>query len=505
MNNTRFVPFAIALACTFIAGILFATMGANLFDQGDRVGTNSTASSPESKIVHKTSPTSQFDFQEAFINVTANVNPTVVQIKSQQVIEDQNQSWLYNNIPRQGLGSGVIIQSDGYIVTNYHVIAQASQLEVMLHDGTVQTASIVGSDSNSDLAVIKIQAQDLPYISFGSSEDVRVGQWVLAFGSPLSETLDNTVTAGIVSALGRTSARLAQMNLYSAFIQTDAAINKGNSGGPLVNLRGQLIGINSAILSPTNTNSGIGFAIPVSVVENVVTQLVEKGHVERGYLGIRFGEISQALTEALGVPPGAAQVTTVMPGSAAEAVGLQSGDIIIKVDGYTLAEHNQLRVLIGNMQPGDEVTLDIVRDEQNLQFNVQLGLLEQKALLEDNNDNERQDPQQDNMQELGVTLGNFDAQAFARQEGLREVPTIEGVLIENINRTGTAFNKSDLRLGDVIVKIDRTTITSVKEFRRIYNRIDPGAVVVIKVLRYSNITEDTKDFIPLLTALTKPE
>ena len=274
----------------FVAGVLFATMGANLFDQGHRIGTDTQASN--SKVLRAPSPAARMEWEEAFINVADAVNPAVVQVRSAERIEpsDDPNAWERtplerffanpqpNDFPqvRQGLGSGVLIRSDGYIVTNNHVIQGADKLQVLLHDGRTFTATVIGRDENSDLAVIRINETDLPTVTLAPPSDVQVGQWVMAFGSPLDAALDNTVTAGIVSAIGRTSVRLSQINLYSDFIQTDAAINRGNSGGPLVNMNGQLIGINSAILSHTGTNAGIGFAIPVSIVDNVAMQLIDK-------------------------------------------------------------------------------------------------------------------------------------------------------------------------------------------------------------------------------------
>ncbi|MDE2731095.1 MAG: trypsin-like peptidase domain-containing protein [Bacteroidota bacterium] len=504
MNLKRFIPVTIIVVSTFVAGVLFATLGANLFSQGDRVGSDLQAGTPS--IVRGAELAPQYSLEEAFINVTATINPTVVQINSLQEVEvPRAMRQFFDGGPRQGLGSGVIVRSDGYIVTNNHVIAGASKLHVMLHDGSVERAEVVGADSSSDLALIKIDLDDLPSIPLGDSEDIRVGQWVLAFGSPLSQALDNSVTAGIVSALNRTSAQLTSLNLHSSFIQTDAAINRGNSGGPLVNLKGQLIGINTAILSPTGLNSGVGFAIPVDVVDNVITQLIEKGRVDRGFLGIRFQNVSLALVQALSVPPGAAQITAVIPDGPAYEAGLETGMIITRINGILLNESNQLRVMIANMKPGDEVELDVSDGTESKQYTVRLGLLDLESILGVASTEDDSDARTDNLQELGLTLRTFNADDFARQAELDFAPGFQGVIVEDVDRYGSAYTDSEIRRGDIIVEVDRRSISNLREFQRIYNGLDRGGVVIVKVKRLVGIQEDTREFIDVLTALTKPE
>ena len=524
MSRPQFFSTLVLVAVVFVAGVLFATTGANLFDQGHRIGTDTQASN--SKILRAPSTAARLEWEEAFINVADAVNPAVVQIRSEVRIEqsDAPNTWEWerertpwerfffqppqpNGFPpvRQGLGSGVLIRSDGYIVTNNHVIESADKLQVLLHDGRTFTAAVVGRDANTDLAVIRIEEEDLPTVTLAPPGDDQVGQWVMAFGSPLDAALDNTVTAGIVSAIGRTSTRLSQINLYSDFIQTDAAINRGNSGGPLVNMGGQLIGINSAILSPTGNNAGIGFAIPVSIVDNVATQLIEKGRVDRGFLGINFDRVSRSLANALDAPPGSAQVRQVIDDSAADKAGVRTGDIIAGIDGVELEDYLLLRTTIGNKAPGDQVLLDIIRDNNRIQLEVVLGELPDQG-LQNRDSNDRQGEDQENIDELGLQLRNLNREnREILQERFNVSEEIQGVWVQSIDPSSTAYDEADLRANDIIVEINREPVKDRSDFRRIYRSIAPGDVLLVKVLRFQRTGEETGEFLPLMTALTKPE
>ncbi len=516
MNKIRVLPTIILTVSVFVAGVLAATLGVNLFNQGHKVGTDLQASSSE--ILQAPSEGARLEWEEAFIDVAETVNPSVVQIRSTEKLEFQNNSNPWEGTPfeqlmpnnglpdipqvRQGLGSGVLIRSDGYIVTNDHVVGSADKLQVLLYDGRTLTAEVVGRDQDSDLAVIRIDETDLPTVVLAPPGDVRVGQWVMAFGSPLDEALDNTVTAGIVSAIGRTSNRLARINLYSDFIQTDAAINRGNSGGPLVNMSGQLVGINSAILSPTGNNAGIGFAIPVSIVSNVATQLIDKGRVERGFLGIQFDRVSRSLSTAIDAPPGSAQVRRVEKNTAADKAGVKAGDIIAGIDGVELADYLLLRATIGNKSPGDQVLLDIIRGEDRIQIEVTLGALPENLSRNDTPDEARRE-EQGKLDELGLMLQNLDREILEERFLVSE--EIEGVWIQSIDESSKAFDESDLRPNDVIVEINKEPVKDIGDFRRAYRDIEPGTTFLVKVLRVQPTTEDTNEFLPLMTALTKPE
>ncbi len=515
MSVKRKASIAVFVAAAFVAGIMFTTVGANLFNLGDRVATESAAfdTAAQSTPLPPVSTGARLELEDAFIAVAEAISPSVVQIRSEQVIEGQEAGNPFEGTPfedffdmpnqgpqrRSGLGSGVIIRSDGYIITNNHVIMQADELEVRMADGRYLDATVIGTDPLSDLAVIKVNAQDLPAVSFGNIDDVRVGQWVMAFGSPLSEDLNNTVTAGIISALGRTSRNLSTLNTFAAFIQTDAAINPGNSGGPLVDLRGQVIGINSAIYSRSGGNQGIGFSIPVNVVENVTTQLIESGTVERAQLGVYFDSVSEALAEALDVPRGSAQVSEVIPGKAAAKAGILEGDIIIEVNGEELRDFNQLRTMIGNMRPGEVVDLKVFRDGETFPLSVQLGKRDDQV-AENNRPTRNDDDDESMAEDLGLNLSEITPAAL-RRLGLEDEQPPRGVLITNVDQNSLAFREAELRRDDILTEIDRQPISDIGEFERIYRGIKKGDSFLVKVIRQ----QADGTLRPFLSALTKPE
>jgi serine protease Do len=506
----------VLVVAAFLAGVFFTTAGANLFPSDASL----TEASHAAALDHRAEApvrlgSKAVDLEEAFIQVAETINPTVVQIHSEKVVRQQftnpfeGTPWEnFFNAPggdrdrefrSQALGSGVIIRPDGYIITNNHVIDGADELEVKLFDGEFYEATVVGSDPASDLAVIKIDAEDLPAITFGDIGGVRVGQWVLAFGSPLSEDLGNTVTAGIVSAMGRTSANLSRLNTFAAFIQTDAAINPGNSGGPLVNLEGQLIGINSAIFSRSGGYQGIGFAIPVDVVKNVTDQLIESGSVRRGYLGVLFGRVSPALAEAWEVPRGAALVSEVQPGTPADEAGLREGDVIVAVDGQELRDNLQLRTIIGNKHPGDTVQITYVRDGERHTTTVTLGTRPDELTAE--NEGPRRNGKENHVmkEDLGFEIRNLTP-ATVERLGLSD-EDVTGVLVVNIDENSDAFREAELRQYDIITEIDRKPVRNAAEFREIYDDIEPGKTFIVRVARVTQGGQVNTFF----TALTKPE
>ena len=271
-------------------------------------------------------------------------------------------------------GSGVILSNDGYIVTNNHVIESANEIEVVLNDKRTFAAQLIGTDPNTDLALLKIEATDLPTIEIGNSDDLRVGEWVLAVGNPFN--LTSTVTAGIVSAKARSINILNSDMKIESFIQTDAAVNPGNSGGALVNTRGQLVGINTAIASQTGSYTGYAFAIPTAIMQKVVADLRQYGTVQRALLGIRMLDITQQVKDQLSLESmEGVYVGEVISGSAADKAGMKAGDVIVQVDGRPINASSQLQEQIGRKNPGDQITILVRRGQRSVTLQVTLTAL----------------------------------------------------------------------------------------------------------------------------------
>jgi Do/DeqQ family serine protease len=282
-----------------------------------------------------------------------------------------------NELPRQqGLGSGVIVSGEGYILTNHHVVDGAEEIRVELNNKRSYAARVVGSDRPSDLAVLKVDEPNLPVLAMGDSDRARVGDVVLAIGSPLG--LEQTVTAGIISAKGRTTG--ISDGSFEDFIQTDASINQGNSGGALISATGELVGINSQILSPTGGNIGIGFAIPVNMAKNVMEQLVQTGRVRRGSLGVTIQPVTSEVAASLGLSEvRGALINAVADRSPAQRAGLERGDVITAFNGAPVNDTNSLRNAVARSQPGTEVTLTIIRGRRQLELRATLGELNTNA------------------------------------------------------------------------------------------------------------------------------
>ncbi|CAG8998941.1 MAG: Periplasmic serine endoprotease DegP [Candidatus Celerinatantimonas neptuna] len=343
--------------------------------------------------------------------------------------------------PFRGLGSGVIIDAKhGYIVTNYHVISDANKIEVTLQDGRQYKAKVLGSDRMSDIALLQIKAKHLHQIEIANSDKLRVGDFTMAIGNPFG--LGQTVTSGIVSALGRSGLNIEN---YENFIQTDAAINSGNSGGALVNLRGQLIGINTAILAPGGGNIGIGFAIPSDMVKNLVHQFLKYGEVRRGVLGVMGGQLTPNLAKAFGsnIQHGAF-VNQVMPHSAAHKAGLKPGDIIVELNGQPIHSFAELRAKIATEGAGAKVTLGIIRDGKRLNFHAVL----QRA--------KNQNVQADSITQAleGATLSNT---VNGR---------VKGVEVTQVKKNSIAAARG-LRKGDIIVGINKRRVHNLSDLRKV--------------------------------------
>lgn len=282
---------------------------------------------------------------------------------------------------RQGLGSGVIVTDDGYILTNNHVIEDAEEVRVALSDGREFDAEIVGTDPKTDIAILQIEAENLPVAVLTESEQIRVGDIVFALGNPLG--IGQTVTMGIVSATGRQQIGILGQGSYENFIQTDAAINQGNSGGPLVDGAGRVVGINTAILSRTGGNIGIGFAIPTSMVAGVMESLIATGTVERGFLGVNIQDLSPELAEEFDIQDvRGALIADVVPESPADEAGLERGDVVTGIGERRVENASALRLMISQMRPGSTISLEIVRDGESHQVEVELGRLDEESVAQ---------------------------------------------------------------------------------------------------------------------------
>ncbi|MEP7351938.1 MAG: Do family serine endopeptidase [Acidobacteriota bacterium] len=358
---------------------------------------------------------------------------------------------------RQGVGSGVITTADGYIITNNHVVDGADEVKVVLSDKREFTAKVIGKDPQSDVAVVKIDAANLPHVQFGNSDNVEVGDIVLAMGNPFN--VGQTVTMGIVGATGRHSQRIEE---YEDFIQTDAAINPGNSGGALVNLKGELIGMNTAILTNGGGgNQGVGFAIPVNMVRNVMDQIVHEGKVSRGFMGVLIQPVTPEIAKQFhqtGEPRGV-MLSEVNAGGPAERAGLKQGDIVMEINGSKVRDTDDLRLRIANLKPNSSVKLTVLRDGANRDFTVQLGSQPGEKVVSENRSSSAEP---DGSPRLGVSLEPVTPE-IARQFNLKNQ---SGLVITDVQE-GSAAAEAGLKQGDVIQEVNRTPVKDTSEFKRI--------------------------------------
>ncbi|HUL21749.1 MAG TPA: DegQ family serine endoprotease [Thermodesulfobacteriota bacterium] len=344
---------------------------------------------------------------------------------------------------QRGVGSGFVMNRDGYILTNNHVVEDADQIKVKLANGKEYDGKVVGRDPKTDLALVKINgATDLHPLQMGNSDDIKVGSWVVAVGSPFG--LEQTVTAGIVSAKGR----VIGSGPYDDFIQTDASINPGNSGGPLVDMKGQVIGVNTAIIAE---GKGIGFAIPINMAKEVVPQLEEKGHVTRGWLGVSIQEVTPELAKSFGLKEGkGALVAQVVSGSPAEKAGIEQGDIIVGFDGKDIANSKDLPRMVASTPVGKDVTIKLSRDGKVLDRQVKVGEMEEKAGVAKAPSTKKS---------LGITVQNLTPE-IAKGLGLKKET---GVVVTGVE-PGSPAADAGIRTGDVIREVNRKPVKDVQDF-----------------------------------------
>jgi serine protease Do len=373
------------------------------------------------------------------------------------------------DLKRSGLGSGVIIGENGLILTNNHVIDDADNIKVRLIDGREFEAKVKGRDPQTDLAVLTIDAKGLQPIELGNSDEVRVGDWVLAIGSPLNPQLEHSVTSGIISAKGRSAVGLSQ---YEDYIQTDAAINPGNSGGALVNMKGQLIGVNTAIATPNGGFSGIGFAIPVNLARSVSDDIVKTGKVVRGWLGVSIQNISPDMAKALHLETNnGVIVTSVEDGSPAAKAGLKTEDVVVDVNGGQIDNATELSTRVAGMAPGTTVTLGIIRDGKTKDVSVTLGELKAKT--------EELARGKESNSSLGLVVADITSDLAQKYELPKGT---QGVVVTSVQPGSVAY-EIGMQEGDVIVKMDRKEIRSVKDFETAMSKTQAGDQVLLYVQR----------------------
>ncbi len=425
---------------------------------------------------------------ESFADLAEKSLPAVVNISTTQTVAADSQIQDLDDMFREfldrqngdkpkprkatSLGSGFIIDPTGYVVTNNHVVEDAEEITVITHDNLELKATLVGRDEKTDLALLKVETKDpLPFVKWGDSDKLRIGDWVLAIGNPFG--LGGTVTAGIVSARQRD----INAGPYDDFIQTDASINRGNSGGPMFNMDGDVVGINSAIYSPSGGSVGIGFSIPSNLAKGVIAQIKEFGHPRRGWLGVRIQTVSPELAEGLRLPEAkGALVSSVSVGGPADKAGIRQGDVILEFDGREVADMKALPRLVADTQFGKSVEVSLWRKGAKSSVTVELGELDEKAeasLQTTQPDGEAEQPADtgDKIEQLGVEVGKIDDAA----RGKFELPDgTEGVVVLGVDENGPAAEK-DLRPGDVIAEVDQKAVSTPQEVReRVKSAQDNG-------------------------------
>ena len=426
-------------------------------------------------------------FSKTFADVAEKVNPAVVTISTDKVIKMDrfnqypfNQFFGWDRGPEQqqeyrtrALGSGVIVDaSKGYIITNNHVVEDMDKISVKLMDKRIFEATIVGSDPKSDLAVLQIEADDLIQVDIGNSDKLRVGEWVIAIGSPFTDNLSHTVTAGIISAMGRSD--IISRENYEDFIQIDAAINPGNSGGALVDLNGELIGINTAIATGgyERSNRGVGFAIPTNMVYKVMNDLIDKGYVVRGWLGVAIQEIDDSYAKALGLDTrDGALISNVANSSPADNAGLITGDVILEFNDVSINNSSHLKNVVSSSEPGKRYKVDIIRDGRRKSIYVKLGELPnepQMAFMPN-----------DKSSTLGITVQDLNS-SLRKHYNLSQDD--DGVVVTEMDNDSEAY-RSGIREGDIIIRVGTNNVRNSNDFKDLIRTSSRRNTVLLLVKR----------------------
>ncbi|MEP6690016.1 MAG: Do family serine endopeptidase [Gemmatimonadaceae bacterium] len=502
----------VAASAAFVGG-LFVASAFNVTPFGYAQQQSATASRPPAQVVQPVA-----DMNNAFVSIAEHVTPAVVSIQTEHIARtaptgqgqgrlrprgqqgqvppgledffDQFDPNQRQRAPVEGSGSGFIVSSDGYIMTNNHVVADADRVTVGLPDKRTFTAKVIGRDPTTDIAVIKIDGSNFPTVPLGNDETARVGEWVLAIGNPLQ--LDFTVTAGIISAKGRTNGLQALYNARYAivdYIQTDAAINPGNSGGPLVNIRGEVIGINSAIASPTGYNAGYGFAIPITLAKSVMNDLIKNGHVRRAVLGISINDVKAEDAQVAGLKEiRGAKVEGFDPSdgtSPARRAGIEAGDVIVAINGKPVDRVASLQRIIRDSKPGDEVEVNVMRYGQSKTFKVKLAEAPSETVVA------ATEPavipgavKPTSYDKIGITVEPISADR-ARQADLSEAQ--RGLIVTDVDVNGPAYHATNpIRPGLIVMQVlapgPRLTVHSAAELDQALSRVKRGDIVSLLML-----------------------
>jgi len=507
MRKRKLLFFCLIMA-TLAVGVVIGTVISRSV-KADRPGI-----SPGAAAIVIPSPT---QLSSEFSKIAKMVEPAVVNINTESTIKEQSRTRRRaplggepqepfdfferffggpmdgpnREMKTKALGSGFIVDKSGYIVTNFHVVDKADKINVSLPSGDEYPAKVVGKDERTDLAVIKIDAKkELSQAKLGNSDSMTQGDWVLAIGSPFG--LEQTVTAGIISATGRNL-----LDPLQRFLQTDAAINQGNSGGPLVNMAGEVIGVNTAIFTPSGASAGVGFALPSNTAANVYNQLIKTGKVTRGAIGIEMQpSISQKALKTLGSPDGkGVLVSRVKPpdGPAAKA-GLKQGDIITEIDGKKVGDSGELSSMVADLSPGKGVTINYLRDGK--EQSTKLTIEDRSKLIPDTGS----EPSEQNDEEPGRIKLGLSVQGLTSQQAREfEVQTDEGVVITSVAQ-GSVAEDAGLQRGDVILEVNRTPIRNAQDLRNFTAKLKSGADVVFLIKRM----ERNGDVRPYYFATTIP-
>ncbi|MFQ5706427.1 MAG: Do family serine endopeptidase [bacterium] len=430
---------------------------------------------------------------DAFVYVAKQILPTVVSIQSTRIVRSSDLERFHDRedlkdlfrfrfpkkFRQQGSGSGIIISSKGHILTNVHVVDRSEKLLVTLYDNREFDANIVGADPLTEVAVIKIDAADLPVARLGSSEEVKVGQWVLAIGNPLE--LRSTVTAGIISAKERQIDIIRDTFGIESFLQTDAAINPGNSGGPLVNLRGEVIGVNTAIATESGYNAGFGFAIPIDLAKKIMADLIHKGSVERGYLGIGMRNIDEKMAKALHLDrPEGVFISEVLEGGPAVTAGIKSKDVLVGIGNHHVNKSNQVQAIIATKSPGDVVRLSLIRKGKRMTLDVTLGENSLQEANQDYNSVEDSDSKvrENEFKELGLRVKDLSREDAARLNFTGRA----GVLITEAQSFSPA-DEAGLLADDILIEIDDVAVENGAIFHEVVAGLPKGSVSIFTIVR----------------------